>query len=384
MDAENYKIISLLLAFLNNDLDEKEYKILMQWVESSDENKSFFQRICKGEGMSERWELYKLLNVNKAYNSFASKTLKRRIGWQRIVSYAAVIVVLLSMGIVYWLDKREYENAVENIYAGALNADGKAYLTMDDGSIVALKIMDSVQILENGAQVLDSGRVLTYSQNGVKAKQNSINRLTTSRGGEYQIILEDGTRVFLNACSELTFPESFDLDKREVAFTGEAYFEVAKDIERPFYVNVGGVRICVLGTAFNVNTYQGNDIETVLVEGKIDIEDKMHKKYPVNPGQMAVFSQEGNYISLEEVDVEPYIAWRYGVYIFKNETLEQLMYKLSMWYDVDVLFEDASLKKHCFTGRIEKNEDLKSILRSLQYILDIHFTKEGNTIVISK
>ena len=228
MDAENYKIISLLLAFLNNDLDEKEYKILMQWVESSDENKSFFQRICKGEGMSERWELYKLLNVNKAYNSFASKTLKRRIGWQRIVSYAAVIVVLLSMGIVYWLDKREYENAVENIYAGALNADGKAYLTMDDGSIVALKIMDSVQILENGAQVLDSGRVLTYSQNGVKAKQNSINRLTTSRGGEYQIILEDGTRVFLNACSELTFPESFDLDKREVAFTGEAYFEIGR------------------------------------------------------------------------------------------------------------------------------------------------------------
>lgn len=223
--------------------------------------------------------------------------------------------------------------------------------------------------------VIDDAAKVTYNDGSVVANNNNsqnstlsssgILKASTPRGGTYQIVLSDGTKVWLNASSELKFPASFNQTKqRSVELSGEAYFEVAKNKMKPFMVRSNGQEIEVLGTHFNVNSYLDEKVtKTTLLEGAIKLSQLKRDNpasYVLRPGQQAV---AGNTVVIRNVDAMDVIDWKNGMFIFNKESLESIMRKLSRWYDVDVVFEDEKLKSKLLGGLYHVSVQLPKYLK---------------------
>ena len=233
---------------------------------------------------------------------------------------------------------------------------------------------------------MTNGQTGIVYQNTVKAASVlQYNTLKTPRGGEYTITLSDGSRVYLNASSELKYPVLFDEKKREVRLSGEAYFEVAKDSERPFYVVTNTVRIKVYGTSFNVNTYSTQGTQAVLVSGKVGIRGVgADKEYIMNPSELAEFDNDGTFKRIRAVNTSAYTAWRDGRLVFEDESLEEILNRLSRWYNVDVFYGSEVVKNYHFTGYMEKYEDVDTILKAISKMVGVNFIVKGKTITVTK
>lgn len=262
----------------------------------------------------------------------------------------------------------------------------QATLTLEDGKDIPLGPIgqENSIISQAGTNIRNTAAGIIYTDTVDIAAARRYNRLTTPRGGEYSVILSDGTKVYLNAASDLRYPVVFGKDCREVFLSGEAYFEVAKDTGRPFYVVVNSVRIEVFGTSFNVNTHYPDRIQTVLVSGKIGIQGEKSASYQVKPSELVEFTTDGRFVRQKKVDVLPYVAWRDGQLIFKEESLEQIMNTLSLWYDVDVFYANEHLKEHKFTGHMKKYENINRILNAISEILEVKFVIKEKTITVVK
>lgn len=209
--------------------------------------------------------------------------------------------------------------------------------------------------------------------------------MKTPRGGEYTIVLSDGTKVYLNAASELKYPIQFNSEKREVYLLGEAYFEVTRDTNRPFYVITDAVRVKVYGTEFNVNTYGVGGTQTTLVSGKVGIQGKGSiREYIMKPSQLAEFKDNGDFGGIRKVNAEIYTAWKEGFFVFEDEGLENILNRLSRWYDVDVFYGSEKVKEYHFTGHMEKYENVETILNAISKMVGVHFTIKGKTIVVTE
>ena len=235
-----------------------------------------------------------------------------------------------------------------------------------------------------GVAVKSDASGMVYPEQ-VAAGETEYNVLEVPRGGEYTVTLADGTMVYLNSGSILRYPVAFGADSREVSFSGEAYFEVAKDAERPFYVVVDDMKIKVYGTSFNVNTHYTGKVQTVLVEGKIGIETPVSgKEYEVSPGQMALYNSQEQTMNINSVDVRPYVAWKDRVFAFEKMSLEDIMTTLSLWYDVDVFYQTSSLRSLHFTGHLGRYEDISTILDAISGVTRVNFTVKGRTVIVSE
>lgn len=198
-------------------------------------------------------------------------------------------------------------------------------------------------------------------------------------------MLSDGTKVYLNAASELKYPVQFDSKKRQVHLSGEAYFEVTRDTNRPFYVVTDAVRVKVYGTEFNVNTYGVGGTQTTLVSGKVGIRGKSSgREYMMEPSQLAEFDVNGEFKGIRNVNVGTYTAWKEGFFVFENEGLEDILNRLARWYDVDVFYGSEKVKGYHFTGHMEKYEDVEIILNAISKMVGVHFTIKDRTIVITE
>ena len=208
----------------------------------------------------------------------------------------------------------------------------------------------------------------------------------TPTGGEYFLTLSDGTRVFLNAASELKYPVEFVGGKRVVDLDGEAYFEVRKDSLRPFIVRVNGAEVTVLGTSFNVNTY-GDDgqIYTTLVNGSVRIlSEKNGQEEVLTPGMQGVMNIQTGQLTVREVDVESYVAWREGRFVFRTMTLDLIMHQLQRWYDFEVFYQNPELKEYEFRGVIKRDMDLDKVLSVIKATTNVDFDVKGKVITIIK
>ena len=177
----------------------------------------------------------------------------------------------------------------------------------------------------------------------------------------------------------------YDKENREVFLSGEAYFEVTKDTNRPFYVITDAMRVKVYGTEFNVNTYSMQGIQTVLVSGKVSVSGKNSKEeYIMQPSQLAEFSGTGVFKGIREVNPVTYTAWRNGRFVFEDEGLEEILNRLSRWYNVDVFYSNEKVKEYHFTGHMEKYENMEVILGAISKMVGVHFTVQGKTIVVTE
>ena len=263
----------------------------------------------------------------------------------------------------------------------------KAILMMADGKEVVLEQGQNLNILLNErVRVATSSQGIVYEEYGKGMVTEEYNKLTTPVGGEYSLVLSDGTKVFLNADSELKYPVEFSDGKRIVDLKGEAYFEVHKDSLRPFVVRMNGAEVTVLGTSFNVNTY-GDDgqIYTTLVNGSVRVSSVKNGQAEVlKPGMQSVMDVQSGQLTVREVDVEPYVAWREGRFVFRAMTLDLIMRQLQRWYDFEVFYQNPELKDYEFRGVIKRDMDLDKVLSVIKVTTNVDFEVKGKVITIIK
>ena len=315
---------------------------------------------------------------------YERKSRRMTLRWAVAASVILLVGLFVGRTINGVRDMHEEQELAKNVMQPGTS---KAILMMADGKEVVLEQGQNLNILLNErVRVATSSRGIVYEEHGKGVVTEEYNKLTTPIGGEYSLVLSDGTKVFLNADSELKYPVEFSDGKRIVDLKGEAYFEVHKDSLRPFVVRMNGAEVTVLGTSFNVNTY-GDDgqIYTTLVNGSVRVSSVKNGQAEVlKPGMQSVMDVQSGQLTVREVDVEPYVAWREGRFVFRAMTLDLIMRQLQRWYDFEVFYQNPELKDYEFRGVIKRDMDLDKVLSVIKVTTNVDFEVKGKVITIIK
>lgn len=298
---------------------------------------------------------------------------------------AALITVVLSAGLLFYFNNSKDKHIAQNTPLSELDiapGSNKATLTLADGSTIILGDNNEGTITKQGnSLVINTNHVLSYNTKHkvlTSGTHPAYNTITTPRGGQYKVILPDNTVVWLNAASSLRFPTNFTGKDRNVELSGEAYFEVTRNKAMPFKVNAGNTQVEVLGTHFNVMAYTDEQsINTTLLEGSVKVISNAKHALLV-PGEQARVNDN---IKVTNVDINEAIAWKNGLFQFKEARLETILRQISRWYDVEVEYA-GKLPEEKFRAEVSRNANLSQVLKILE-ISGVNFTiKEGRKIIV--
>lgn len=381
---EQNEIDEKLLLYLLDEADEIVREDVEIWLAESERNREYFREFQRVD-LALEWSVY-AREVQPDFNTFRRK-LKKNLNIRVWYSVAAVLVLALSVGgVLFW---RTTEVPVQMAQEISIQpGKPQAILVLSSGEKVEMG-METRQLEERDGTSVRVNETGSISYQAVredetleKDAEKVMNRLLIPRGGEFNLTLSDGTRVWLNAETELLYPVRFNGKQRVVYLKGEAYFDVAKNKEMPFIVQMeDDVAVRVYGTEFNVNTYDG--VETVLVTGSVSM-NQGGKEVLLKPNQKGIFDKSKDGIKVEDVDVLPYVAWKDGDFIFRNESLGSIMDKLSRWYGLDVFYQNGGLRDVHLSGNLKRYKDVQELFRSFEKISDARFKVKGNTVFISK
>ena len=355
------KIEELLVKKLDEGLTDTEMQELNVWLEEIVEHEAIFR------------EMYKVrlwLDTGKEYNPNIESGFKK-VRWKYrhvrmtrwMMRYTAILIVCLTVGTLFWEYRRGQVNEEKILVSDEFIRHGtqQAFFVWADGTRVSLgKEIKDTLISGEGAAFLqiDSNQMLYYKGNICQDNTKRYNQLIVPNGGEYRMLLEDGTVVWVNSASTVEIPEHFGDTERRVRLKGEAYFKVSKDALRPFVVKMNGVNVRVLGTSFNVRSYADEgQVVTTLVEGKVKVNDQ-----DIVAGEQAVYSKNDGKTTVRQVEVEQYVAWQEGTFVFRNERLENVMKTLGRWYGVEFHFIDERAKEIRIGARFGRYDDMQPIV----------------------
>lgn len=379
LEYDNNYIRRLIQLDLVGGLSPEEKGKLEDWINESEEHRLLFYKIKKQLSINEIRN-YLQTDVEDAWKKVREKTFGAPPVRPRIrpkwLKYAAVVLpVLLSITLWYaWKEKMENKQATVACLSPVL--------TLDNGEKYQLDPEEQTEIyVDEEVKAYQAGGGLIYDTTA-RQEENKYNRIEVPRGSEYWIVLPDGTRVWLNAATELKYPVAFHAKERRVYLKGEAYFEVAPDKNRPFYVETEEVKVRVLGTVFDVNTHYTRGVRTVLVEGAVALEWGDQKEIRMKPGELADFDRTTTEVTLKEVDVTSYISWKEGYFVFEDEPLEEIMHTLSLWYDKEFLFVGKRSRALHFSGHIKRYERIETILSAITDVTGVEFRMNGQIILI--
>lgn len=317
--------------------------------------------------------------------------MRRFKKWYSIAA-AAAILIFISFGA--WFFTKSHQTAKQLAQQSPIQNDvlpggNKAVLTLANGRQIILTGARNGALAVQGTVAINKtadGRIV-YNSSKSSASDNAekpvYNTMTTPRGGQYWVVLPDGSKALLNAASSLTYPTNFSGTERKVELTGEAYFEVAHNPDKPFRVYSKSQVVEVLGTHFNINTYDDEpDIRTTLLEGKVKVTSVVKNQVRVlKPGQQAVLNTYS--FNVNDVDVEDATAWKNGTFTFENNDIQQIMRMVSRWYDVDVVYK-GTLPADKFTGFVSRFSNVSEVLRMLQLTHKVKFKIDGKQITVSE
>ena len=376
-------IYLLIAKYSQGNITEQEYYILKAWMEEDAGNKRIFSEYLVFLKNAQRVRFSAKVDEHLAWKVIHSKLEKRKtFSIKPYLKYAAVLLVLLSLTVTYQLlhkniGSKEVLTKVNVIQPGK----PKAILELGDGRSVKLgEINDSLLALTAGFNIQIKNDTIDYSKSDIISEL--INTIRVPRGGEYNLVLSDGSRIWLNSESELTFPAKFNGNQRKIALKGEAYLEVAKNETLPFIVEVEGTQVEVLGTSFNVKAYE--NIETTLVEGKVCIRTNSLTEAILNPGEQGIVTKESSEITVKQVDTRLYTSWVKGMFAFRSLSLEEIMKTFERWYNVTVTFENDELKQRRFTGNLRRNEEINPHLDVISLTTNVEFEFSGEKILVKK
>ena len=375
---------------------------------TQDEIKRLAERIASGESNDVEIQLY-----NQLFNSFQlseiaqqdvygnkeelEELIKRAI-WEktglqtpivRLVWFrwaAAAVIFLLASASIWLLQNRTPKSEVAKITTQqkrfkndvAPGQDG-AILTLSNGKTIVLDNAHNGSLAQQGAtEVIKMNGQIVYENQG-KTSEVVYNTMTTPKGRQYSLVLADGSKVWLNASSSITFPTVFAGKERKVSITGEAYFEVAHNDQKPFIVQQGEMSVQVLGTHFNVNSYEDeSSISVTLLEGSVKV-TKGNATSLIKSGQQAKL-QKGDIKLVNNVDIDEIMAWKNGLFHFEGTDIGSLMRQLSRWYDLEVVYDKTV--NDLFYAEIPRNTKLSDVLKALELTGRVHFSIEGNKVVV--
>ncbi|MGN6436009.1 MAG: FecR family protein [Agriterribacter sp.] len=394
---EKEQIIALAERFIKGIATEEEKALLHQWYDGWQDDEETVQ---VNDAQSEDAIREKILaHLQKSLHTTTApapvKSIKKTL--YRIA--AACVLLMLIAGAGYFIYTRQaampaaivQKTGKPDIAPGG----NKAILTLNDGSTI---VLDSAA---NGSLTQQGNTDIVKTQDGhleynVDDGNNNVvevlyNTISTPRGGQYQLTLPDGSKVWLNAASSLRYPTIFNGNERKVTLTGEAYFEVARTTQQgsnthlPFTVETGDIDIKVLGTHFNINAYHDEaDVKTTLLEGSVDVIAKQKQTQTVRllPGQQSQWSNASGMMKLvKEADIEQAVAWKNGLFKFNSTDLAAIMRQVSRWYDVDIVYE-GSVKEETFSGDIPRKEYAGEVFKMLELTKTVAFSIENKIVTI--
>ena len=375
-----------LIAFLSGELDEREEENVRVWLEASQENRNAYESLMK-DYLRIRWVQEDVHIREEQAKKIIFSSLKKKRNLTPYYGVAASIAVLLIVTLFFFIREDKQVVSEKLVVSEIKPIQSKAMLVLSTGEQIQLtKSTQKIQEQDGSVLKIDSVMRVQYDALSTQRVEKPIyNKIVVPRGGEYFVTLSEGTKVWLDADSELEYPVFFSGDFREVKLKGNAYFCVTKKNDKPFVVRAGEFSLKVYGTEFNVNAYDLQNIETVLVNGSIGFKANISTpERMMAPNELAVSDSRTGQSEIHQVDIYPYIAWKNQNIVFVNERLESIMEKMARWYDVTVFFQDESLKDLRFDCNMRRYADIRDLFFFLEKTSNARFALNGRTVVISK
>jgi ferric-dicitrate binding protein FerR (iron transport regulator) len=386
---ENYsmqeadRIAYLIAGHITNTLTEAEKDELDEWVTVNDENMRLFAELTDEKNIIKGLKERRLYDADKAtaklHVVIDSRRHARKVRLYTIGLAACLILMAGLFLVVPMLIKRARMQAPAAKLAtrDLLPGANKAVLTTADGKQIVLDTVSGAVLQQGDYRVMNANGILNYQGQDSHADYHT---LTVPRGGQYQVVLADGSKVWLNAGSSLTYPTRFTGNERKVRATGEVYFAVTHDASRPFRVGVDDMTIEVLGTEFDVNAYKDDGtIKTTLLKGSVKITEG-HKTVKIKPGEQAVRAMQGELSVTDSIDREEITGWKEGVFAFRDEPIEKIMQQVARWYNVDIKYEGKV--DHHFNATIDRHVPVSKLLHLLELTNRVHFTVSDKEIIV--
>lgn len=373
------QIAEWIAAHYAGTITPEEEERLKQWLEESPSHMKEMERILDEirQGAPE------IPDMKKMWEEFEHRISHSHKFFRQWVRYAAILFIPLACLLYFYLhsfQQQPLELATETVITPGKT---KAQLLLADGRQVELDKDVEMEIKEKGGTAISVfNQRLEYRNRVDSLGQMVYNTLIVPKGGEYTLMLADSTQVWLNAGSRLKFPVTFTGNVREVEMEGEGFFEVKKNEYKPFVVKVKEGSVTVLGTSFNISTYDGSWV-TTLVNGKVCM-TRDERKITLFPDQQAVFDPDLGDFLVKQVVARNYTLWKEGYFWFEDTDLETLMNRLADWYGAEVFYTDPELKKLRFSVEMKRYEDIGTVLRKIEYTGKVRFGIRGQAIVVSK
>ena len=366
----------LIVRHLMDVATDEEREEVERWLAEDEGNREYYRKAKRYFETYYTGEETRVVDTRGAWDEFvvyADKSRKAHI-WRMIVKYAAILLLPLCVGLGYWFLGNDTPQTT--FVSGGISIEPgttKAVLVFNSGQQV--KLTDSIAFEQAIEKFKPSGQV---------EQAIEYNKIIVPRGGEYNLVLADGTSVMINSDSKLSVPDRFEGKERRVRLEGEALFHVAQDVEHPFIVETDGGDVTVLGTVFNVNAYSGEDyVQTTLVEGRVAFQGKgMTDARTIAPGEQITYDVQTNSVNVEKVDTRVYTAWTEGKWIIEGECLEEIMKQLARWYDVTGFYQNAEAKDLVVTGDLEKYSNCNVIMDIISMTTNVEFELKDRVIIV--
>lgn len=366
----------LLRKAYSNRLSDEEKGILQEWRKCALENEELYRRLMNHTSIAEMEIWRKDFDLDRVVASIYDKVYKRK--QKRLKRFAmmtaASVLLCIGLGSMYFLYISPHKTMLPSIATVIQPGTAKAILTLGDGRQVALDKKPIELHITNRQKVTADSSTLNYAVKmdtadvpTIFAPDVEIHTIEVPVGGEYNLILADGTKVWLNSETTLSFPVKFIENRREVYLKGEGYFEVMADEAMPFIVKADSrMEIRVTGTQFNIEAYDDREeCRATLVEGKVKVNAGEHQIF-LKPSEQLNFDKTSGKAIVKEVNVREVIAWKNGLFVFDNTPLEEIMKTLGRWYNVKVEYRQPSLKSLCFTGDLSKYDSFEAVIRMFE------------------
>lgn len=400
------EVAALFFRKLQGTIDPADEQQLEKWLASqTEESRKFYERLSDQDAIESALRSFYSIDEDAALQDVLNRIQKDshetispakvtempvRRKWYRYAAAAAIGILIVGIATTLWLTSRTDHGQPVPPQAAHYNSDAlpggdKAILQLEDGSSILLDTASGELAKQGETRIVKNadGAISYDADRYGKDTALVYNKIITPRGGQYQVTLPDGSKVWLNASSSLRFPVAFKGRERVVELTGEAYFDVAPNAAKPFKVNVGGIRepmqVEVLGTGFNIQAYADEPVRTAtLVNGKVKVSNGDEQSI-LEPGQQVRLKNQQ--MQTVTAELEEVLAWKNGIFYLQDADINTIMRQLSRWYDVEVVYEGNISQQ--FVGKIPRTMNLSDVLRVLESTGWVHFKFEGKTVTVS-
>lgn len=378
-------------AYLEGTADEMQLLFVEQYFDLFLDSEDIFESMDSEEiqNIHDRM-LWNINNEIEKKTRVSSGKMETARSFSKYLYMAAAAAFVIPMSLyIYERNQVKFKPVSTQLTSKITPGENKAILTLANGSKIALNDVKNGEIANQSGTVITKNRdsQLVYQSVSSVAKESAYNTIETPKGGQFQLILSDGTKVWLNAASSLRYPSTFGSGDRKVELVGEAYFEVAKNEAKPFLVSSSKQVVEVLGTHFNINAYTNEPvISTTLLEGSVKVISPFKNTYKIiKPGQQSLINinDDNPGIKVINIDSDEAVAWKNGYFMFEKEGLASILRKVSRWYDVEIENpQGEKLNKLLFSGTLSKYSDVSKVLRKLELTESIHFKIKGRRIIV--